>query len=261
MKNATNGSHACTISPSLTGERLFFKHAADALSDALDATTLIVTVKPTEDEFHTLALSQRSPGEVGTNDPSLRMFMQKIIAEKESMIVASTADASPPARSHSGAAQLQNYAGIPIVGREGGVLGVMNVFGGNRGVDDWSLNLVKTVCQMVAVELEFSAKEKDRLRLEAQLQKAQKMEAIGTLAGGVAHDLNNILSGIVSYPDLLLMDLPQASPLRKPDSDHQTVRRACRHHRPGPVDPGEAGGYDFRGGEFEYDSQDPDEKS
>jgi len=42
------------------------------------------------------------------------------------------------------------------------------------------------------------------------------MEAIGTLAGGVAHDLNNILSGIVGYPDLLLMQLPEDSPLRKP---------------------------------------------
>jgi len=51
---------------------------------------------------------------------------------------------------------------------------------------------------------------------EAKLQRAQKMEAIGILAGGVAHDLNNVLSGIVSYPDLLLMDLPEDSPLRKP---------------------------------------------
>ena len=42
------------------------------------------------------------------------------------------------------------------------------------------------------------------------------MEAIGTLAGGVAHDLNNILSGIVSYPDLILMDLPRESPLFEP---------------------------------------------
>jgi PAS domain S-box-containing protein len=52
--------------------------------------------------------------------------------------------------------------------------------------------------------------------LEEQLHRAQKMEALGTLAGGVAHDLNNILSGIVSYPELLLLDLPQDSPLRKP---------------------------------------------
>jgi PAS domain S-box-containing protein len=58
--------------------------------------------------------------------------------------------------------------------------------------------------------------EKERRKLEKKLQQAQKMKAIGTLAGGVAHDLNNILSGIVSYPDLILMDLPRESPLFEP---------------------------------------------
>jgi PAS domain S-box-containing protein len=58
--------------------------------------------------------------------------------------------------------------------------------------------------------------EEDKKKLESQLQRAQKMEAIGTLAGGVAHDLNNILSGIVSYPEFLLMDLPGDSELREP---------------------------------------------
>ena len=58
--------------------------------------------------------------------------------------------------------------------------------------------------------------EEERQRLEEQLQKARKMEAMGLMAGGIAHDLNNILSGIVSYPELLLMDLPEDSPMRKP---------------------------------------------
>ena len=53
-------------------------------------------------------------------------------------------------------------------------------------------------------------------KLAESLERAHKMEAIGTLAGGVAHDLNNVLSGIVSYPDLLLMQLPKDSPLRSP---------------------------------------------
>ena len=56
----------------------------------------------------------------------------------------------------------------------------------------------------------------ERKRLEERLHKSQKMESLGLLAGGVAHDLNNVLSGIVSYPELLLMRLPENSDLRKP---------------------------------------------
>ncbi|BBO84404.1 hypothetical protein DSCO28_49700 [Desulfosarcina ovata subsp. sediminis] len=64
--------------------------------------------------------------------------------------------------------------------------------------------------------LNFLSDISEEKRLADQLQRAEKMETVGMLAGGVAHDLNNILSGLVSYPDLLLMDLPEDSPLRKP---------------------------------------------
>jgi PAS domain S-box-containing protein len=57
---------------------------------------------------------------------------------------------------------------------------------------------------------------KEKKALEARLQRAEKMEAIGSLAGGVAHDLNNILPSLISFPDVILMDLPEDSPLRKP---------------------------------------------
>jgi len=68
----------------------------------------------------------------------------------------------------------------------------------------------------------------EKRMLESQLQRAQKMEALGLLAGGVAHDLNNILSGIVSYPELILMDLPKDSPLRKPmKTIHESGMRAA----------------------------------
>lgn len=70
--------------------------------------------------------------------------------------------------------------------------------------------------------------EQEREKLLDQLQRAQKMEAIGTLAGGVAHDLNNILSGVISYPELLLMDLPPDSPLRKPiETIHESGKKAA----------------------------------
>lgn len=62
---------------------------------------------------------------------------------------------------------------------------------------------------------ELSERKSEQKRLTVQLQRAQKMEAIGALVGGVAHDLNNILSGLVSYPDLLLLELPEDSPHKK----------------------------------------------
>lgn len=58
--------------------------------------------------------------------------------------------------------------------------------------------------------------EAEKQLLEDKLQRSQKMESIGILAGGVAHDLNNILSGVVTYPELLLLSLEDESPLRKP---------------------------------------------
>jgi two-component system cell cycle sensor histidine kinase/response regulator CckA len=64
----------------------------------------------------------------------------------------------------------------------------------------------------------------DRKRLEEQLRQAQKMEAVGRLAGGVAHDFNNVLTAIFGYADLLTEEFPAGSPARQ---DLEEIRKAA----------------------------------
>jgi len=70
--------------------------------------------------------------------------------------------------------------------------------------------------------------EETRLQLQAQLRESQKMEALGTLAGGVAHDFNNIVAAILGNVELALDDVPQAHPART--SLHE-IRKAGRRAR------------------------------
>jgi signal transduction histidine kinase/ActR/RegA family two-component response regulator len=63
------------------------------------------------------------------------------------------------------------------------------------------------------IEERVQAEENSR-KLQDQLERARKMESLGLLAGGVAHDLNNILSATIGYPELILLKLKKDDPIR-----------------------------------------------
>ncbi len=69
------------------------------------------------------------------------------------------------------------------------------------------------------------AYEAERRELRERLARSQKMEALGLMAGGVAHDLNNVMLGIVSYPDFILSEMQPDDTMYKP---LKTIREAGR---------------------------------
>jgi len=75
------------------------------------------------------------------------------------------------------------------------------------------------VVQMIEYRLDITDRKLAARREEeisSVLTRMNRMDALGLMAGGVAHDLNNILMGVVSYPDLLLLEVPEESTLREP---------------------------------------------
>jgi two-component system cell cycle sensor histidine kinase/response regulator CckA len=84
-------------------------------------------------------------------------------------------------------------SGVPILDKQGNLLGY-------RGAD-------------IDVTERKLAEQQER-ELRQKLEKAERMESLAVLAGGVAHDLNNMLGPMVAYPEMILMDLPDDSPVR-----------------------------------------------
>jgi len=72
------------------------------------------------------------------------------------------------------------------------------------------------VRELRAKQHELAGQIRESQRMQDELVRAKKMETLGTVVGGVAHDLNNILAGVINYPELLLMNLSESSDLREP---------------------------------------------
>lgn len=72
-------------------------------------------------------------------------------------------------------------------------------------------NLINVIAQRLGYIIGLKQAEEERWMLEVQIRHSQKMEAIGTMAGGIAHNFNNILASIIGYAEMVKREIPEHS--------------------------------------------------
>jgi two-component system, cell cycle sensor histidine kinase and response regulator CckA len=143
---------------------------------------------------------------------------------KSAWVVDVMVDANFPRGAQARQAGFHGAFGLPI--RAGSEIdGVIEFFGRQvRQPDDELLRMAEDIALKIGQFGERARTERELRETEAQLQQAQKMEAVGRLAGGMAHDFNNLLTVIRGYSELLLGRLGPTDAMRK---DMEEVKKAA----------------------------------
>ncbi len=140
----------------------------------------------------------------GWPDQALALFGRLATAEPDIITVPDVSDLSPGAEKDMlAAAGVCGWACVPLIrpARLGGIMGFDALQPTSEAI--FPLPVVRLAGDAVANAIEREALERDRTRLTTRLERARRMQTIGSLASGIAHNFNNIVSAILGYSEML----------------------------------------------------------
>jgi two-component system cell cycle sensor histidine kinase/response regulator CckA len=199
------------IAASRRGEE-FFGEVVMAIGRIFGMNSFIGKIVPESEDISVVAMYYEGDLKKGSFVSLKGSPCEGVVQKKHMRVIERDAFKEYPDAELLTRTRADSYIGVAIFDRKDDVIGILNAFGGHREFSEADIKVFQTIGQMAAIEFEMLEKEEAEERMKEELYQSQKLEALGTLAGGVAHDFNNILQGILGYASLLKMKVPETDP-------------------------------------------------
>ena len=192
-----------------------FDRLTRLMAQALHAPVALITFIDGQRQWFKSTYGLADPWNTRRETPLSHSFCQHVVRLKRPLIVPD-ARRDPLVQENRAIPEIgvEAYAGVPLAEVDGPVLGSLAVVDKKpRQWTDEEVALLEDFAALTMIELQLRVETNERRQAEESLSQAQKLEALGRVSGGIAHDFGNILRVVHGYLHLLELEgqIPQPS--------------------------------------------------